>query len=298
MKKSSNKVSVADLPQRIMEWFEKENKPVTPQSLTNALGSVFPKAAVQKCLEQLFLEGGKLNVKEIKKVKIYYLKVPTEGEQEPENLGGIHTTDTSSGQCTDPLNEDDNTTGETAAEDEVDWSDPTEKQRFIQQLLQLHQQIEHEGIQQRCLAAIPDAKQRADRLQFVTKGIEQLEAVEAEIALEAIRKEEEEAREAVKNGGEDDDETVVDPSLSERLIAKYRAARGLWSQRKQLAMTIFDDVATSYPPSVPLCDVYDALGVVTDDMCGVTLKSSAVPALSFGGGGAAMATSRALGNTA
>lgn len=86
---------VASVSTRILQWFFSHNKPVTPQFLTNELGSQFSKAVIQKNLEALYQEKKYLCVKDFKKIRIYYLS-PTiameemkPSEEEKEDSRGI-----------------------------------------------------------------------------------------------------------------------------------------------------------------------------------------------------------------
>lgn len=83
---------VTSVGTRILQWFFSHNKPVTPQFLTNELGSQFSKAVIQKNLEALYQEKKYLCVKDFKKIRVYYLSPtivmeetkPSEEEKEPE----------------------------------------------------------------------------------------------------------------------------------------------------------------------------------------------------------------------
>ncbi|KAG5504509.1 hypothetical protein JKF63_04961 [Porcisia hertigi] len=65
---------VSEATTLVMDWFERYNRPATPQSLTDALGSRVAKPLLQKILDQLHAEA-KLHVKDAKKTRFYYLRV-------------------------------------------------------------------------------------------------------------------------------------------------------------------------------------------------------------------------------
>nr|CCC89551.1 conserved hypothetical protein [Trypanosoma congolense IL3000] len=82
--KNAKKPGEEDVEAAIINWFECEGEPATAQSLTDALGSRFGKQIVQNTLERC-LEHKKLQAKDIKKARFYFLVSPTCGSGEEDS---------------------------------------------------------------------------------------------------------------------------------------------------------------------------------------------------------------------
>lgn len=246
---------------RVMLWFQQVNKPATPQFLTNELGSQFSKGVVQKTLETLHSENVLL-AKDFKKIRIYYLR-PAEQETEGENVPQDEPKDGSSEEGP-----------RASAEPKVVEMEPGEREKLIREVLELLDGNKRRERQLQALRREGSARVRAERLRALQKEVD------------VLQEEENTAREALGTQGDaagSTEEGAAPLEMSEAemedLVGVYRRARQLWSERKNLTERLLsfltgDGSRLSLPSGAE--DLYDLLGIVMDEGCGVSFKGSMI----------------------
>ncbi|CCW70447.1 unnamed protein product [Phytomonas sp. Hart1] len=226
----------------ILNWFEKENKPVTVQFLTDALGSRTTKTLVQKTLEDLS-EQKKLRTKDLKKVRLFFLdmeayntrigEVAGSKVEAPEGNGGTeHDTE---------FNEEKNALIE----------DILRASRLIQEKEQLLTQLKQSLV----------VSERKEKLYFASAEVDALEKK----LLEAKGN----AQLCVASSSESDH---VDDKM-QRIVKHYQKARLLWKERKEYAERIVDGVLGDECSPHELASTF---GIISDAQAGVSLSQSAV----------------------
>lgn len=229
----------------VMEWFERENKPVTPQSLTDALGSRVAKSIVQKVLEDLHTKG-KLCVKELKKARYFYLT--------------IDCIPSSTGTVGDPAALEESVAQEAARlADSPDTTAISAKSALADaiELTMRHIQGAQRTLQQ--LRQRPTAEAR--------------EAHYEELRTEASTWEEKvhTASKCARADGE--------PESAGRILAvqhlgrAYQRSRLLWKERRGYAQRLMD---AAFGDSCSEADLVDRFGIITDAAAGVSFVASAV----------------------
>jgi hypothetical protein len=243
---------VCDATALVLDWFERENKPVTPQSLTDALGSRVPKPLIQKILDQLHTDN-KLCVKDLKKIRFYYLR-STEISDAKDDNGDASSTPSSLGtvQTSSNLQQGGeeaavpNEAGDTTALCDValEASSLAEKQ---------HRLLRWRGW--------PSLAERSAQHNALEKEVRQLE-----LDVEALQR-----------GCEADERSAQDTEVYllriRRAVRRYRRARQLWMERKGWAMRLLE--ATGGEEHSPQ-QVAGLLGCTTDADVGVSFETTAV----------------------
>eukprot|EP00796_Vickermania_ingenoplastis_P010290 gene10290-7192_t len=253
-----------NVEEKVMEWFQRENKPVTPQFLTNALGE-----------------------SDIKKVRVYYLRFGGDDKQ-PEGEA-----EDGKGEKISEVQEEEELEDE--PQEELETTDAAvpppppppllplgeeEKRIWVQRLLDLHAQV---GAAEKKVANLqkePSAKTRVEQLRAAEKDVEVLEAAQR---------------------AAEEKDALVDPALFERYANAYRRSRQRWSQRKEYFMRLQNQMlmgaGVGGEGMLPMSkeELYEMLGIVTDELCGASLKDSAIYMLviqAFQGKGETHTTSR------
>ncbi|EPY25060.1 26S proteasome regulatory subunit, ATPase 3, interacting protein [Angomonas deanei] len=230
-----------EVRQMALDWFERMNKPVTPQALTDALGSRVSKALLQKTMDELVSEN-KLIFKDLKKVRFYFLNLPPEGEEE----GGEK--DLPAAADSPPCDDDND-----------DDEEKRKREELVNDILILTESVRVlEGLNEQ-LSKRPTLADRQEGVNVLTREVEEMESEIADLAAAAT---------------ESTSTTRKNKNLSaEETLAAYHLLRSLWKERKEMTNRLVDstfDEAYSMPE---LCELF---GLVLDEEAGVSLQSTAV----------------------
>ena len=243
---------VSEATALVLDWFERENKPVTPQSLTDALGSRVAKMLLQKILDQLFTDK-KLCVKDLKKVRFYYLRIAEETVENVDDGG-------------EPILPSDLTAVQ-AEEDEV----PEEAKASAAADERDMNAVADIGL---AAASLAEKHRRLARWRAWPSRVELLAQ---QGALEGEVKQLEVEVAALKCRCSTDADTVQNAELralrARRAVRRYRRARHLWAERRGWAMRLLE--ATGGDAHSPQ-DMAGLLGCTTDADAGVSFASTAV----------------------
>ncbi|EPY30885.1 26S proteasome regulatory subunit, ATPase 3, interacting protein [Strigomonas culicis] len=231
----------------MMEWFERENKPVTAQSLTDALGSRVSKPMVQKNLDEL-LALGKLQCKDLKKVRFYFLSItPTEAEAAlnmPEQQEQLIDEAVLAGE-----------------RETVEAADTEEKERLIDQLCATIGTIRRKEAMLGELMRRPTAADRAAQAHQVTADIERI-TEEIDGIVNANR-----STPSSTSRDERGDQSV------ENLALMYHKVRGLWRERKEFTYRLIDTVIGD---QFSLEELSEMIGIVTEEESGISFQETCV----------------------
>lgn len=234
----------------VMEWLERENKPVTPQSLTDALGSRVAKAMVQRILER-FYGNGKLCCKELKKIRFYYLNVVP---NESFASAGATTTviENLKSNCGNPREGvgDDQEEQRRALCAEIGqlWSKLTEGKKHLARLRQY-----------------PPVGERVKRMASAKKELHDLES--------EVRQMEDEAADAKKHHDSSkvsENYMPTDEASVRARIQNWKTTRRLWKERRDFTTLLIEaavgDTCSAIEISERFGCVFDAeAGVSFDD---------------------------------
>lgn len=291
VKKVNDKTTVRGL---VHDWFERQNRPATAQSLTDALGSCASKTVVQKALEELH-QSGILLVKDLKKVRFYFLRphatdvTTTQNDDTPNKDEHRGTTDVAAAATTtttvdeevrDASGDDDDEDeegGEHAAELVATTSmqppseshvtpdhkeaDDDDYAKMAQDIVALENDVAEKRALLARLRAVPTLAQRRA----------ELDALEKEVALLHRRVAGLEELEAAAARGEA--RGVQHVQRMQRLIRRYQASRQAWRERKDYTYRFIDAVLGD---TCTIRDIAERTGMVTDETQNVSLTASAV----------------------
>ncbi|CAJ1029381.1 putative TBPIP/Hop2 winged helix domain containing protein [Leishmania utingensis] len=251
---------VSEATALVLDWFERHNKPATPQSLTDALGSRVAKPLLQRILEQLHTEE-KLHVKDMKKIRFYYLRVlpllhpdgattiQQHGEPEDEAAIAIGEGDMASAP-------------EVGAGTEVCEALPADARAALLRAVGISAvQLSERSRRLARWCEWPSSTERAAKCTDLARvvcelrdGLERLQSRHAE-----------ESAEAHGNGSW--------AWRAHRAVCRYRRARRHWVQRKDWAMRLLE--ATAGDAHTPV-EAAALLGCTTDEDAGVSFEDTAV----------------------
>lgn len=232
----------------VLEWFERENKPATPQSLTDALGSRVAKPLIQKILDQL-LTDNKLNVKDLKKIRFYYLR--------PEEETAAFFSEESTAPTPKPLEEKEEANGG----DACDTSAAADTDDVIHDV----------GV---AAVALAETHRRLERWQGWPSQVERM-AQEAELARE-VRELEAELQELQQESNVDADaaqSAEMRTSSARRAVNRYRRARQMWVERKGWAMRLLEASGGDVHGPQHMAEL---LGCTTDVDAAISFEATAV----------------------
>lgn len=260
-----------------MEWFERENKPATAQSLTDALGSRVTKALVQKTLEDLLVQQ-KLQSKDLKKVRFFYLRFGVDGEksassdetapaaQTNEEVEETEEADVDAEAGVDVSNGSHHSDRDETTEEERINGESEEKQRetLICEIVASSNVLQEKEKALRALMSVPTATERAARLESLNAEVSQLQS--------ALETAEANAKHAVGSGAGCGGAGSFTEALNGAIFS-YQRARLLWKERKDLTGRLIDGVLGDTCSSAELGELF---GVTTDAAAGVSLAASAV----------------------
>lgn len=267
----------AEITAVVMEWFDRENKPVTPQALTDALGSRISKPLIQKALEELLAQG-RLQGKDLKKVRFFYLNATAEAVAAAATTATTADADAGA-EAGPPPDHNDNEEDRQAPPDgdptppESCPADPEDEQQQHQQ-----QAVDDEAKKAALIAAIveatralaerkqalatynsiPTAAERADRLRAAAGEVAELQA---EVAAA-------ESRAAAGACGAASASTAVDDA-----VYSYRRARALWKERREFTNRLIEGVLGDTWGRSELSEMF---GITTDAEAGVSFAESVV----------------------
>lgn len=252
---------VSEATALVLDWFERHNKPATPQSLADALGSRVSKPLLQKILEQLHAEE-KLHVKDMKKMRFYYLRVPPLSD-----ANGATTTK----QHSEPEDKPAATTGErgdAASAPEVGG----EAETCAESPADAHAAL-------LCAVAI-SAVQLSERSRRLTRWRGWPSSMERAAKYADLAREVSELRNSLerlqfRHAGESAEAHGGSSWASRvrRAVCRYRRARRHWVQRKDWAMCLLE--ATAGDAHTPV-QAAALLGCTTDAEAGVSFEDTAV----------------------
>lgn len=252
---------VSEATALVLDWFERHNKPATPQSLADALGSRVSKPLLQKILEQLHAEE-KLHVKDMKKMRFFYLRVlplsdangatTTKQHSEPEDKPAATT-----GERGDAAN-----APEVGGEAETCAESPADAHAALL-----------------CAVAI-SAVQLSERSRRLTRWRGWPSSMEraakyADLAREVCELRNSLERLQFRHAGESAEAHGGSSWASRvrRAVCRYRRARRHWVQRKDWAMCLLE--ATAGDAHTPV-QAAALLGCTTDAEAGVSFEDTAV----------------------
>ncbi|GET89899.1 hypothetical protein, conserved [Leishmania tarentolae] len=251
---------VSEATTLVLDWFERHNKPATPQSLTDALGSRVAKPLLQRILEQLHAEE-RLHVKEMKKIRFYYLRVL------PLSDANAATT---TGQHGEPQDETAAVAGEGDMAGAAEVGDGAEA--CAESSADAHAALLH--------AVTASAVQLSERSRRLTRWRGWPSQMERAAKCAAL------SREVGELGGRlerlqsshagESAEAHGSGSWTSRLrraVCRYRRARRHWLQRKDWAMRLLE--ATAGDAHTPM-QAAALLGCTTDAEAGVSFEETAV----------------------
>lgn len=247
-KKVKDSGEVAEI---VLDWFERENKPATAQSLTDALGSRVAKSVVQKTLEELVGQG-KLTVKVIKKVRLFFPDYTTPRAEKEE---------ASTEEATSVRRDPDSLVGE------ADPQEAVAREALCQQLLALSTDARQAEATLQLLMQSSTTAERDTQLGSVRAAIAVLEESIAERA--ACRP----SAEDDKSNGDADEDGGGSGMHVQELTARYLACRRLWGERKGYAQRLLDAV---FGDAYTEREIEELLGLVTDQAAGVSFRETAV----------------------
>ncbi|KPA84193.1 Hop2,probable meiosis-specific protein [Leptomonas pyrrhocoris] len=229
----------------VHDWFERENRPATPQSLTDALGSRVSKTCIQKILDQLHADS-KLCVKDLKKIRFYYLRI-----DEPT----AHRDGEGNAICDAP-----NVTTATGDE-KADASAERDDSAALCDVSLAASSLAEKYCSLARWRGWPSQEERAAQQDALTREVRQLEA----------------DVEVLQGGRKADEKGVADAetraSRVRRAVCRYRRARQFWTERKGWAMRLLE--ATGGDAHSPQ-HMAALLGCTTDADVGVSFESTAV----------------------
>ncbi|KPI89888.1 hypothetical protein ABL78_0960 [Leptomonas seymouri] len=235
------------------DWFERENRPATPQSLTDALGSRVAKSLIQKILDQLHAEG-RLCVKDLKKIRFYYLRAaePTpHNDNEGSAFSGVPAV-TAAPTTHHPVQENEEAESAPA---EVDSSTALSDVSLAASSL---------AEKYCCLArwrGWPSQGDRAAHQDTLAREVRQLEVGAG----------------ALQRGYTADEEKVSNAETcalrARRAVCRYRRARHLWTERKGWTVRLLEATGGDMHSHQHMAAL---LGCTTDADAGVSFESTAV----------------------
>ncbi|CCW63602.1 unnamed protein product [Phytomonas sp. EM1] len=238
-----NKVTdLHEAAEMILNWFEKENKPATVQSLTDALGSCAAKTLIQKTLENLS-EQGKLRTKDLKKVRLFFLNMDAYNIR----ISGLMDTK--------------NEVTETITETEHNTECIEEKNQLIEDILSVSRLIQEK---EQLLTQLKQSLAVSERKEKLSLALAEVDAMEKQLL---------EARENAQLGDVSSCKGDYADDSMRRIVRRYQNARLLWRERKEYVERIVDGVLGDGCSARELADTF---GIISDAQAGVSLSQSAV----------------------
>ncbi|KAG5501134.1 hypothetical protein GH5_04730 [Leishmania sp. Ghana 2012 LV757] len=252
---------VAEATALVLDWFQRHNKPVTPQSLTDALGSRVAKPLVQKILEQLHAEET-LYAKDMKKIRFYYLRV-------------LPLPDPSSATTTEPNGETEEKAVATADKGGAVTSAPHVgggSEACGESPADVHAALLHAVVT--TAVQLSQRSHRLARWRGCPSSAERA-AKSADLARDVGELRESLERHQSRYAGEPTEAHGASSWVwrARRAVCRYRRARRHWLQRKEWAMCLLE--ATAGDAHTPV-QVAALLGCTTDVEVGVSFEETAV----------------------
>ncbi|KAG5475479.1 hypothetical protein LSCM1_03599 [Leishmania martiniquensis] len=246
---------VAEATALVLDWFQRYNKPATPQSLTDALGSRVAKPLVQKILEQLHAEE-KLYAKDMKKIRFYYLRV--QPVTDPNEV-------TTAEQSSKPEDKAVPTAAEGEAETsapEACGASPAEAHAALLRAVAIAAvQLSERSRRLARWRGWPSPTERAAKCADLARAVGELRD-----GLEQLQ-----SRYAGESAEAHGDSSWA--SRVRRAVCRYRHARRHWMQRKEWAMRLLEATAGDAHTSTQVASL---LGCTTDEEAGVSFEATAV----------------------
>jgi 26S proteasome regulatory subunit (ATPase 3-interacting protein) len=228
-----------------LNWLKQNNKPVTTQSMADALQSKVSKPVVQKALDTL-CEQGLIVSKDLKKVKVFYLD-QTQLKQQNAQQSAVVAVDVDSSVAQTAGDAD---ASDASAETILNREDLVKSILFIEPQLR---QVSEDLAKSRREMTLQDLNTRVDLAK------EKLSALQ--LRLDSAMNSSATARHAASNSSSGD-------ALNMRAaVSRYYTARNLWRQRKTMANSILDRLVGERVWS----EVVQDFGLTLDEDCGVSL---------------------------
>lgn len=243
---------VSEASALVLDWFERENKPATPQSLTDALGSRVAKTLIQKILDQL-LADNRLCVKELKKIRFYYLRPrePTP-EKSEDNAMACPLTESSVAQTTESQHLE--SEGTRVCAEVTDTAVLCDVGVAAASLAEKHCRLAR-------WSGWPSRADRAAQRDALEREVQQLQ-----VGIEALQR-------GLKTNGETGQSSQTRASRARRAVRRYRRARHLWAERKRWAMRLLEATGGDMHSPQRMAAL---LGCTTDNDAGISFESSTV----------------------